>query len=312
MSSSTLTTTTSSRTSAIISVSPVPTFSCPRDGFLIQSNQVNGTSLYTVNIATGATTLVNYRLGDGTLLNGLGYNVLDNRLYAITYTTTNPQLVVIGAGGALSVIRSLPAQAAQYNAGDVDEAGQFWGAYQGRGIVQVNLEDPSYPIVYNGAATPQYSLYDWAYVPGGGNYLYSVTSNSAAADNAEPVYLLRFDRTAKSWATVGTFGVLVTSNANTWGAVYASADGLLYGSENNSGRIFRFNITSLTATSLAAGPSSNVNDGAHWYVSILLVEPATNNDAQYSKWDIDVIAKITQPRLAAPYHRFRRIRGWSC
>lgn len=53
-------------------------------------------------------------------------------------------------------------------------------------------------------------------------------------------------------------------STNHRGAVYASSDGLLYGSENNSGRIFRFNTTALTATALASGPVTSVNDGAHW------------------------------------------------
>lgn len=243
-----------------------------------------------MNIATGATTLVNFRLGDGTILNSLGYNIVDNRLYALTYVTANPQLVVIGAGGALSPIRTVPSQAAQYNAGDVDEVGNFWGSYQGRGIVQVNLADPAYPIVYSGTASPQFSVYDWAYVPRGGNYLYSVTADSSQANNAEPVYLLRFERTTKVWSTVGSFGVLVNTGANTWGAVYASADGLLYGSENNSGRIFRFNITSLSATSLALGPGTSVNDGAHWYAS--LFNPRNElTSLQYPQWHINMIRR---------------------
>lgn len=133
---------------------------------------------------------------------------------------TNPLLVVIGASGALSTIRTLPSQTAAYNAGDVDEQGHLWASYLGRAIVQVDLTNPAYPILYQTTSTtqaaPQYVVYDWAYVPGGGNYLYSVTSDSSRPDNAEPVYLMRFDRTAKTWATLGSFGVLVNSNTNTW------------------------------------------------------------------------------------------------
>ncbi|ETN44101.1 uncharacterized protein HMPREF1541_10651 [Cyphellophora europaea CBS 101466] len=112
-------------------------------------------------------------------------------------------------------------------------------------------------------------MYDWAYVPTKGNYLWTVAADTSQPRTSQQTYLMRFDRTAKTWFTVGSFGVLVNTGTNTWGAVYASADGFLYGSENNSGRIFRFNVTSVQATSLATGPGTSVNDGAHWYVMML-------------------------------------------
>lgn len=171
-------------------------------------------------------------------------------------TSPAPRIIRIGADGTVVGARTLPVQAGAYNVGDVDETGTFWIAYQGKNWVQIRLTDQS--IIASGTATFAYSVYDWAYVPGGGNFLYSI-----AVDSTGRTFLYRFDRTAKTWAQVGTgYGTLYPANGVV-GAVYASQDGFLYGTENTQGRTYRFNLDGQTSNFIIQGPTASSNDGAH-------------------------------------------------
>lgn len=76
--------------------------------------------------------------------------------------------------------------------------------------------------------------------------------------------------------------------------MYASSDGLLYGSENNSGRIFRFNVTGLTATGLANGPVTSVNDGAHWYVPPALIRVGIGCWVLQREWLANVVEQYLE------------------
>jgi hypothetical protein len=170
---------------------------------------------------------------------------------------TTPQVVVIGSTGDLANVRTLPVAPGAYNVGDVDEAGQLWVAYNGRNWVQINLATNA--VVASGTANPAISIYDWAYVPGGGNYLYAI-----AVDTLGLTYLYRFDRgPGKAFSQVGLgYGLILPANGVV-GAVYAGTDGFLYGSENSGGRVYRFSLNGNTATLITTGPTASSNDGAH-------------------------------------------------
>ena len=84
-------------------------------------------------------------------------------------------------------------------------------------------------------------------------------------------YLYRFDQTTLTLQVVANFGdigltpVVDTASGyrTNFGAVYASADGFLYGSENLSGRIYRFTVTAPYGWQyLSLGPGTTQNDGA--------------------------------------------------
>ncbi|KAH8197806.1 hypothetical protein TruAng_008004 [Truncatella angustata] len=284
---------------------PLPTLSCDPFGYLVQAM-----ILYRVNITTGTTTQVKTGVGDGSRnIQAIGYNVADNFIYgSIGTTVNNPvDLIRIAGDGSSTILKSLNISSSWYpNSGDVDENSFYWASYRGQQWLQLDLR-PSSPTfgttLTGGTASPTHVILDWAYVPGGGNYLYSLgydTTSLGTVLTGTHTYLQRFDRTAKTWEVLADLGVL--AGQQTWGAVYASDDGYLFGSENTSGRcretrcvsavvaqsakyedksliypynidsgkIYRFNIppngntTGFTpsAVSIAAGPVASSNDGA--------------------------------------------------
>lgn len=159
--------------------------------------------------------------------------------------------------------------------GDVDESGYYWGTDTGNQWVQIDLRPGSSAygqVVTAGtvaaANAPQYPIYDWAYVAGGGNYLYAVGYSPGVLGLAlANTYLLQFNRATKAWKTLTNYGNIVPSiiTSSTWGAVYASDDNALYASENGSGQIWKLPLppaSGTTATKISNGPSANSNDGA--------------------------------------------------
>lgn len=255
----------------VIVQTPLPTLSCDPSGYLVQ-----GSTLYRVNITTGSFVTVKASMGDGSAINAMGYNVADNFLYAATITKAPYSLLRISGSGDLTNLGSLNITF-MANCGDVDENSQYWGSTGGKDWTQVDLR-PNSPTfgrtVTTGTATPAQGIIDWAYVPDAGNYLWSLgyDSTSRSQVKASNTYLLRFDRAAKSWTTVVKFGDIAgvgDGTRNAWGAVYASDDGYLYGSENFSGEIWRFPIPSngtgaptASPTKISNGPAATGNDGA--------------------------------------------------
>jgi len=247
---------------ALIIQTPLARLSCDVSGYLIQRN-----SLYGVDIASGAASLIKNGVGDGRQIQAMGYNKADNYLYATAQNgsgnTTN--LVRIAANGDSVTGQSLPTPGGVlYNVGDVDEQSQYWASNGGASWIKVDLlpGSPTYlQVVATGTATlTPFNIADWAYIPGGGDYLWGLASDLGLTSTL----LVRFSRSARQWETVRGFGPV--AGAQTWGAVYASADGFLYGSENASGEIWRFPLTGglfpPPAQKISNGPTSSSNDGA--------------------------------------------------
>ncbi|KAH7275738.1 hypothetical protein NW754_003729 [Fusarium falciforme] len=171
---------------------------------------------------------------------------------------TGSQLIRIGADGGWTL---LSARVSNRNVimGDIDNQGRYWFSDAGRPWWAIDLYPGSSTygkIILSGTATHDDGMADWAFVPGGGDYMYAIQYTSTSST------LTRFSRTSYTWQTLKAFGN-ITGN-NVWGALYAAADGNLYGSENTSGNIYKFPIAPTIGTPkfLAAGPVSSWNDGA--------------------------------------------------
>lgn len=192
-------------------------------------------------------------------INAIGYNLIDNVLYGIQNSGSPQRVLKIGAQGQQVEILNMPVTTGvtSWNVADVDETGTYWVSSGGTRWVQINLNTTT--VVNTGtAATTFGSIFDWAYVPGGGDFLYSISSD--AAGNG---FLQRFSRQTKTWSQVGTgYGAIYPRQA-TVGAVYAGSDGVLYAADNTSGRIHRFLLDGRTSTLLRTGPTASGNDGAH-------------------------------------------------
>lgn len=260
---------TSTSTSIVQSPSVQPALKCDPSGYLVQ-----GSTLYRINITTGSYVTVKASMGDGTSINAMGYNVGDNYLYAAATAKVPNSLLKISASGDVVNLGSLGISFV-VNSGDVDEASQYWASAGGKDWVQVDLKPGSSTYgktVTKGTAVPVYTIVDWAYVPRGGNYLWTLGFDNSArtAPGGSNTYLMKFDRASKAWTTVIKFGDIAgsgDSQRNAWGAVYASDDGYLYGSENFSGEIWRFPVNatgppSASPVKISNGPAANGNDGA--------------------------------------------------
>ncbi|KAJ4227213.1 hypothetical protein NW759_004584 [Fusarium solani] len=228
-------------------------FDCDVYGYLFQK-----TSLYRVEITTGKTTLIKSGIGPGGWINGIGYNRYDDYIYGMVMDDTGSQLIRIGADGGWTL---LSARVSNRNVimGDIDNQGRYWFSDAGRPWWAIDLYPGSSTygkIILSGTATHDDGMADWAFVPGGGDYMYAIQYTSTSST------LTRFSRTSYTWQTLKAFGN-ITGN-NVWGALYAAADGNLYGSENTSGNIYKFPIAPTIGTPkfLAAGPVSSWNDGA--------------------------------------------------
>lgn len=244
--------------------SPSPSPVCAVAGFLIQYSDLYGVNLQNAQISRIASN-VGGGIGE---INAIGYNVLNNLIYGIIQRNAtlavlaSPQIITIdGATGASNIIATLPTLFT-FDTGDIDASGYYWISNQGNQYFQIDARPTSanyLNVVSQGNAGAPFIVHDWAYVPGGGNALWTL----AGSLNQTVTYLLRFDTTAKTWSTLYQFGNVAGNQI--WGAVYASADGFLFAQENVSGRLYRTPIaTGLGGPPVlvATGPVLNNNDGA--------------------------------------------------
>jgi hypothetical protein len=125
-------------------------------------------------VATGERTLVKAGLSSFAI-NAIGYNAIDNKLYGVA-DTNPPTIIQIGSNGAVVTVRTIPSSSGTYNVGDVDENGDFWISASGSSWLKVNLSSGTITAV--GTASIPNPVYDWAYVPGGGNFLYGIGISS--------------------------------------------------------------------------------------------------------------------------------------
>ncbi|RYP61418.1 hypothetical protein DL769_007703 [Monosporascus sp. CRB-8-3] len=248
-------------TVTVVVQTPLPTLSCDPFGYLIQN-----TSLYRVNITSGDLTLIRDVVGDGRFLQAIGYSVADNYLYGTIGGLNNTPvfLIRIAANGDSTILNELILPY-RVNTGDVDEQSRYWITYNGTNITQVDVR-PSSPTfgqligtTRRAATLPanNATIYDWAYVPGRGNYLWSLGQSPALNSTT----LQRFNRGTYNWEFVRDFGNI--AGVNWWGAIYASADGFLYATENSSGQIWRFPLDiGDSPTRFSTANPTRENDGA--------------------------------------------------
>ncbi|GAB1734887.1 hypothetical protein NU195Hw_g4768t1 [Hortaea werneckii] len=254
-----------SSTTSITFTSQPARLSCARQGYLVQNF-----NWFVVEIATG-NTVQNGSIQGGIPMQAMGYNRCDGLIYA-----TDQQAHLVRFGLDLTPQRLYEQTFFRYQTGEVDNDCQYWAIRTAdndvaRWIhVDVNPASPVYgTIVGQGElAVPQYFYADWAYVPGAGSYLWSVGIDQPTGY----AYLYRFDQATLTSIIVASFGDIgltgwipdpASGYRLNFGAVYASADGFLYGSENISGNIYRFTVTEpYNWQFLVQGPGTVQNDGA--------------------------------------------------
>lgn len=181
--------------------------------------------------------------------NSAGHNVADNFIYACTFSTSgNGELIRISGAGDCATLGTI--EISNPTCGDVDENSQYWAAVDGKAFVQYDLRPGSAnysKLISKGTAAPDLYVIDWAYVPDKGNNLWGLGTEPGTSVRAT-TSVVKFNGATKVWTTVKKFGDIAgltggaANSRNTWGAIYATDDGFLYGSENNSGEIWRFPV----------------------------------------------------------------------
>ncbi|KAH7199320.1 hypothetical protein DER44DRAFT_671732 [Fusarium oxysporum] len=240
-----------------------PPFKCDGNGYVMSNllgNTLTQTAFYRVDLTSGKTTLINALVGPGGNINAIGYNKFDNFIYGMLQDSTGTQVIRIAGDGSYTLLAARTSDRS-VNMGDIDNLGRYWIATSAKAWWCIDLMPGSATygkIIMSGTAVTTLTAADWAFVPGGGDYMYAVMVDSAGLTST----LGRFSRTSYTWTTVKAYGNVAGSNF--WGAVYASQDGNLYGSENNSGQIFKFPVapTAGNPVFIATGPASSSNDGA--------------------------------------------------
>ena len=213
--------------------------------------------------------------GTGTLsYNALGYNQVDNYLYAIRYGTSteedptnrNNTLIRIGANGTiedLGFVSGLPAgSTSTYNTADVSPTGIMYVTNGSLGTfyrIDLNVK----PYTATAVTMPVIGLGDWAYNPNDG-FLYSISG---------------FGTVIKINATTGARVIVNPTNGQLPADNYAS---IWFDQFNNlyamGARLVRYNITSnawSTVLNNAPVPASGSSDGAAC--------PVTSADPQITK-----------------------------
>ncbi|UWD79299.1 DUF11 domain-containing protein [Curtobacterium flaccumfaciens] len=229
-------------------------WTCNDAGYLFQSpNGVDKKphSIYKVNLATGK----NFAAGTTKdAVNAVGYNVTDNFIYG--WDDTTRRIVRIGQNGALVQLKKPNvSNKEKVHAGDVDPNGHLWVSAPGTGqwweynYAQSAKGTANYgKLIASGKVKVGTIGYDWVYRNGS---LYSL--------NAKGV-LYRFNTTTHKAVKVGKpAGVKIPAGEN--GAAYSDAEGYIYFSNNDTGKIYRINVAKNRAVKFSNGPKTVLNDG---------------------------------------------------
>ncbi|KAF4953013.1 hypothetical protein FSARC_12493 [Fusarium sarcochroum] len=267
-----------------------PPFSCDGYGYVLAS--LLGNTLTQVNLADGSRTTLATNVGpNGGLLgtgllsgvlgsiNGIGFNKFDGYIYGfvIQKPITNllsclggcpqSQLIRIARNGGYQLL-AVTLETNAISMGDIDDQGRLWVSESGKKwwSIDVKPKSATYLKVTTGtsAADLLSGVGDWSYVPGGGNYLYSVQA-SVIESGLLRTNIVRWSLDTQKWERYQSYpGLLLTALNLIWGATMASPDGTLYAQENLLGQTWKFTLgTSADPVSIPGGAILNLSgDGA--------------------------------------------------
>lgn len=248
-----------------------PYLGCSPNGYIVKDSSGGGghTDVQAIDMVTGAGSSAGQI--QSRELNAIGYNPKDNHFYA--WDLQNGVFVKISSD--LATVTPYTAGSMGYAgpttsvfAGDVDEDGYHWSFTVSGGTTtwyRIDLNTATPTFVESGTtANPTGSEgTDWAYIPGT-DKLYR------GMDNGTDITIVAFDRTSKTYSTVGTVTNIIAGGASgrNMGAVYADPSGNFYMSSNGSGILWRVDLDdpsgpgpTYTAVELDAADVGS-NDGA--------------------------------------------------
>ncbi len=230
-------------------------------------------------------------------VNAMGYNPVDNFLYATT--STSRQLVRLGAGGvalANVAIAGLPTSGT-IDAGAFDLGGRYWLAFNNGSVVRITgvggaapapvaatltlAADPAPRAGYTGVAS--LLVGDWAINPVESSTTRTVLYGTRSPENGT-LYLYRavIDDAANATQVLvsrrATTG-LVTANA--FGTIFMDAAGALYAYKNDAtaaSGFYTVDVATASATSVSGSASTAQSDGAICPLAVAAVPPTLTLD----------------------------------
>lgn len=280
---------TSSSSSSVIpavaasSAGPAPTgmpaFNCDGYGYIISS--LLAPSLTRVNLLTGARNTIATGIGPGLGIQGIGFNPYDNYIYGfatkglltqlvlgVVLSKPQSQLIRIASNGNWELL-PLILETQTISMGDIDNQGRLFVSESGKAWWSIDLKKGSSTfgkIIKQGTSKADLlsGVGDWSYVPGGGDYLYSVQA-SALESGLLQTNIVRWSTSTNTWSSFKSYpGILLTALNLVWGATIAAPNNVLFAQENVLGQTWRFQLDGTADPQpIAGGTILNLNgDGA--------------------------------------------------
>jgi len=203
----------------------------------------------------------------GTKVNAAGFRTADNYAYGVV--TSVGQIARIGANGEIEVLGSvegLPTNKGTYFVGDFanDDLLYLRNSGQKDILYGVNVDTLTVDKTIT-TSSPLNNIYDIAFN--------NLDERFYASQRGEENVLISIDLNGNV-TTIGNNGV----GKLTFGAMYADADGNIFGGANQTGDVYRFNKTTGEATVVGRGPTSGTNDGFSNAARVLELAPLANDD----------------------------------
>ncbi len=189
-------------------------------------------------------------------VNAVGYNVEDGLLYAQEWGSAIPgnNIIRIDATGSIVTVASVPFQSVR---GDCDISGNYYFINNsGNQVAFYDISTGTMSSTYNITGST-YQALDIAYRAADGRF-YGV--------NAKTLYC--YNPSGNSCTTLAITGRLAEDvdsgiNSNNFGASWTANDGYLYIGNNQSGRLYKVNVSTGASVYVGTGTSNlTYNDGA--------------------------------------------------
>ena len=218
-----------------------------------------------VNLDTGTFEIAEFNAG--TKINAVGFRDADNFAYGVK--TSTHEIVRIGVNGAVEILGSvegLPINKGTYFVGDFanDDLLYLRNSGQQRILYGVNVDSLTIENVVE-TTIPLSNFFDIAFN--------NLDEKFYASQRGVVNRLLSVDL-AGNVEIIGENGI----GRLTFGAMYADADGNIFGGANQTGDVYRFDKSTGEATVVGHGPTSGTNDGFSNANLVLELAPLANDD----------------------------------
>lgn len=236
------------------------------------------TDLKALNVNTNPFSYTVVKVYRGVQLNATGYNVKDGLVYGVNLT--NNHVVSVSPGTYTYVDYGIGN--AFSNVGDCDTSGNYYfTANLTNKVYKINTNITPYTIT-TATMTAQWDPSDWAFDPATKKF-YGVNG----------VTLYVYNPTGNTVTTTPITGAIGASS-DSYGAVWWGGTGILYASDNQTGRIYRITVSTSSSIYAGQGEVTGFNDGYACPVAAISFNfpPVTSNDVAVTEKNTSVSLSV--------------------